>query len=208
MMATVVSSAIQGRAASDCIEALWASAARNVYGEDNSVQTVRSPDRTRWVIGKESSVVIGGSGGEYEVPGLPLLTKSLIEVLWSPNSRYVAFTQSDGGAVGNWQVHVYGVGRDGKPSLAPVEREAQKLADAVPVCYTREASNLAVAGWSEDSSEIFLVGTVPPHSNCKNMGKVTGYRVAMRTGRVLQVLDERAVLKRWKGNIGCSLLEQ
>jgi hypothetical protein len=207
MMATIVPSAIQGRAASDCIEGLWASAAKNVYGADDSGQTVPSPDRTRWVIGKKSSVMIGDSGGEYELPGLPLLTKSLIEVLWSPNSRYVAFTQSDGGAVGTWQVHVYRVGRDGKPSLATVDREAQKLADAVPVCYTREASNLAVAGWREDSSEIFLVGTVPPHSSCKNMAKVTGYQVAVRTGKVLQVLGEKAVLNRWKGTLGCNLRE-
>jgi len=192
----------------DC-RGLWSADAAPLYEASavfdtasESGKAVPSPDKKWNVVGEEESIVLRRDSRTWVLPTLPL-TKTLIEALWSPDSRYFAINQSDGGAVGTWQVHVYEVTERSGPRLTHVEKTALAKASKLPHCFEPEIANLGAVAWLNGGSELLLVSEVPPHSSCTNMGDTTMFRVSMRSGHTVK---ETPLMKpSWKTHLGCAL---
>ncbi len=126
---------------------------------------------------------------------------TLAEVLWAPDSRAFLVTESDGGIVGSWTVRLFLIeGRriDSRSIAAEVIRQFKKRFR----CREPEEPNVGAIGWSEDSRSALLVAEVPPHSSCPEMGKVRGYRVSVRTGKILEDLTQEGIKTRWVAFVG------
>jgi hypothetical protein len=144
---------------------------------------------------------VGPSGQAQPLP--VYANHGLTEMLWAPDARHFAVNASDGGAVGGWEVTVFEV-RQGQPHRLPPYRALQATANRLPRCETPETANLGVAAWLKGGAEMLVVAEVPPHSSCRNMGALLGYRVATTTGRILESLPYGELRKRWPQALGCN----
>jgi hypothetical protein len=192
----------------DC-RGLWSADAARLYDAaavfdtpNESGKAVPSPDKKWNVVGEEESIVLRRGSRTWVLPTLPL-TKALMEALWSPDSRYFAINQSDGGAVGTWQVHIYEVTERSGPRLTQVEKTALARANKLPDCFEPESANLGAVAWFNGGSELLLVSQVPPHSSCTNMGDTTTFRVSMRSGHT--VMDTSPMKPSWRAHFGCEV---
>lgn len=139
-----------------------------------------------------------------EVSGLP----SLSEILWNPNSRAVAITTSDGGLVGTWQVYVYLPGDSAHPTYRDVKSLVGPLAVGLPKCETNEVPNIGAVNWSKNGGELMIVAEVPPHSSCRNMGAIEGFRISVKDWRVIARVPEGVLRKKWRSDLGNRLVKQ
>ena len=163
--------------------------------EEGRNLTIPSPDgsATVQVVGHELAVarVDGATYGPFPV-------EALAEVLWSPDSRAVAITSSDGGWVGNWSVKVLRVA-DGK-STDPASQALKRFRRELPQCPA-ESPNAGAVGWQSGGRLAILV-EMPCHGSCERMCTQRGYVVDARTGNVLRRLDERQVAREWRRLLG------
>ncbi len=135
--------------------------------------------------------------------------------MWSPDSRAIAVTWTDGGLVGSWQVDVYSVDRERLRPVNVTKAVRRDLARSYPVCKKFFSScskadvksfknnlewvNVAAIKWLDGSKKLVLLAGVPPSSSYgSNMSKVKGYVVEVPSGRIAQILTKRAFLTRWK----------
>jgi len=144
---------------------------RYVILVDNSQLTVRATERTRAAVGK------------------PIEVESLAEVLWAPDARAFAVTQSDGGSVGTWSVTLF---RVSESELQRVDIAKQVRAEfnrrTVPshaAGCSIEEGNVGALTWRDGSRNLVLIAEAPLHSSGCDLGHVQGYFVDAQSGAIL-----------------------
>jgi len=134
----------------------------------------------------------------------PLMNLSLSEILWSPDERTFALTQSDGGWVGTWNLSIGQISDEGTLSFLN-EIDKVILADfkkrILPKDCADEYPNVAAVAWV-DSNKLLLVGEVPPHSSCSKMSAIFGYVVEIPSEKILNRIDENTLSNEWKAWLG------
>jgi hypothetical protein len=138
---------------------------------------VLSPDgRKRVIVGKE--------GARLEIDGqassaLPLPANGDTEVLWSPDSRVVAFTggSAKASSVALWRI---------QPDLAV---HPLPIPDEV-----KGSVALAVAGFAADGSRLLLVAL--------DGGRLTGFLLKAEDGSVAARFTELEIRARWQDRLG------
>ena len=192
---------------------IWAAQASPPGGRGDRPAPVIAPDRRLRLEanpGRDQLRLAGPSGrGEllqvYGAEGRSLIdpNQGLTEVMWAPDARHFVVNASDGGLVGSWNLTVFAV-RQGRAHRLPPLRDVQAAADRLTRCDTPEIANLGAAAWLKGGAEMLIVAQVPPHSSCRNMGQLHGYRVATGSGRILESYAYAAMRKRWGSALGCS----
>lgn len=179
---------------------IWAAAGRSL----DSVQgrSIASPDR-RFAVSAEAGVgtILVGPRGVTplrEVLSPPAST----EVLWSPDSQAFVINSSDGGLVGKWDAYLYIVEADGHVTGRTVRPLVDPLVRTWPECGSGSYANIGAAGWSVAGSELLIVAEVPPHSACRNMGAILGFRVSVRSWRVVERVPEDGLRVRLAPSLG------
>ena len=111
-----------------------------------------------------------------------------VSIVWSDDGRNLAITWSNGGASGGFDVRVFHVTHDAVIEWPAVEK-AFSAFKARHWCETR-GNNVQAYGWLPQSSQLILVLSVYPTSDCgKEMGHTEAYVVKAPTGDVLQHWD-------------------
>jgi hypothetical protein len=192
-------------------QGIWTAHPAPVFGTNG--KGAPAPDRRAIVAevpGKDQLRFIDASGRAallqvYGNEGRELIepNQGLTEVSWAPNSGYVAVSASDGGSVGNWGITVFAV-REGQAHRLPPYRAVHRAANRLLRCDGPESSNLGLARWLKGGAEMLVVAQVPPHSVCRNMGSLHGFRVATASGRILESLPYASMRKRWPDSLGCA----
>jgi hypothetical protein len=127
---------------------------------------------------------------------------SLTEVLWSPDSKQFVVNASDGGAVGTWTAYYYWIDADGTPVSRNLVNLLAPMIEKFPDCDDAERANIGAAGWLDDGKDLLVVVEVPPHSSCRNMGAIRGFRVAVTSWRVAGEISEVKLRQDWARALG------
>lgn len=196
-----------GTSVSKTCSGIWASNAKQLYYGDNLIPVnVSAPDKAAYVKTIDDVVVITGKNipeSRLNIPTNP----SLMEVIWSPDSRSFAINTSDGGAVGSWIVNVYTLSASGKPEALIIDSEIGRIVETLPKCDEKEDANVGIAAWLSGGNEFLLVVEVPPHSSCRNMGALRGFRVSTVSGKIKERLSEEALRQSLGSTLGCRFSE-
>jgi hypothetical protein len=72
-------------------------------------------------------------------------------------------------------------------------------------CWEPELPNVGAVAWIEGSAKLLLAAQVPPHSSCREMGKLRGYVVSVPRGAILESMDEKVLRDRWEDLLGWRL---
>lgn len=132
---------------------------------------------------------------------LPLqYTPGLAEVVWSPDSRFVAINASNGGAMGSWDTHVLSTA-DGA-YVIPVRRMVEAKLGIRWGCQGREIANIGTVGWSRSGEELLVIAEVPPRPHCEDGATIQGVRIHLGRREVTRVLDGAMVRDNWRHRLG------
>lgn len=170
--------------------------------ESETRQEVIAPDGRRKILAtREGLQFVEVSTQSVQV--LPVVAmQPLWEVIWAPDSTHVAVNASDGGAVGTWDATIFKLRPNGSISAFLVSSLVRRAAHTFAKCDSPEDVNVAVVGWEDNVAIAHVVAEVPPHSSCKNMGSLRGYRVAVKSERILESLSESSLKNRWAAELG------
>jgi hypothetical protein len=165
-------------------EGEWGAQAVNLASRVSTKETIKipSPDGRKILAVTETEVLVKESTGEQV--GQEIGINTLAEIIWSPDSSAFAVTQSDGGAVGTWYVEVYRILHRRLQKIVvmkTVVADFQKRTGGCP----EEDANVAAVGWP-GPKVLLVVAEAPPHSSCRDMGKVRGYEVSVTNGRLIR----------------------
>jgi hypothetical protein len=128
------------------------------------------------ITGTTLSVIVGSS--EKTQSGR---VGAIAELLWAPDCKSFAITQSEGGAAGPYIVDVFSIGMSGEITdvyLWPVMKPVTRLDSDCE-------ANIAAVGW-KNGDEIVVITQVPPQASCKNQGRIRGYLVSVNHQRILK----------------------
>lgn len=182
---------------------IWAAGAKSPLVAANvPLQDIVAPDgKISIKAGDNGLSVIGRKSITHldDVIGDPPVT----EILWSPNSRNFVVNESDGGLVGTWTAYLYTLDLNDKPVPYHLEKLMRSVIARIPNCELEESANFGAITWLNDGKELLLVAEVPPHSSCKNMGDVVGFRVSLQSRKIVERLSESTLRKKWSGMLGC-----
>jgi len=182
---------------------IWAANAKSPFVATNvPLQDIVAPDgKISIKTGDNGLSVIGQKSTTHldDVIGNPPVT----EILWSPNSKSFVVNESDGGLIGTWTAYLYTLDLNDKPVPYHLEQLMHSAIVRIPKCDLKESTNLGAAAWLNDSKELLLVAEVPPHSSCKNMGSIVGFRISLQSRKIVEQLSESALRKKWPGTLGC-----
>jgi hypothetical protein len=167
---------------------------------------VMSPDSSMVLIVSEYEMLLKRSQAESKVIGDTIPVGSLAEVLWAPDSRAFAVTQSDGGSVGSWSVKVYHVTDAGLRSVkvaeaALVDFNRRKVSQRAPGCEV-EGGNVGAVAWRDGSKSLMILAEAPNHSSCCDMGRIQGYLVEAQSGVIRARYSRADVQKLFQGDLG------
>jgi len=109
---------------------------------------------------------------------------TLTEIIWAPDSAAFAVTQSDGGAVGTWYVEVYRILHRRLQKIDVMKTVAAEFQKRAGGCPEKDA-NIAAVGWLGPKA-LLVVAEAPPHSSCRDMGKIRGYEVSVTNGHLIR----------------------
>jgi len=142
-----------------------------------------------------------------KVGGSPIPISSLAEILWAPDSKAFAITQSNGGWVGSFDVRVYWLDHGGlqrvhvsKDALSDFNQ--RKVTKRPPNGCEIEEGNIGALAWRHGSEELLLLAEAPPHSSDCDMGYLRGYLVKAKTGTVLQRYAAKDVRRLFPSDLG------
>ena len=136
---------------------------------------------------KDGDFVLRKAGKELLRTPLTDLSAST-SVVWSEDRTHFAVTWSDGGEIGGFHVRVFHVEGNSVTELP----SAQRAFDAFKVRHWCEArgDNIQAYAWLPNSTELILVLSVYPTSDCgKDLGHTEAYVVEAATGVIRQHWD-------------------
>lgn len=138
------------------------------------------------------------------------------EALWSPDSRILALTSSDGGLVGSWKVYTYTVNGSTVTRHDPMKQVQADLARKFPAGvnpqgasffsktereqFARDPSWVDVVAlhWLTSPDRLLVLAFVPPSSGYGvNMGKRHGYVVDPMSGEIVESYPEAEMKRLW-----------
>jgi len=181
--------------------------ADGIWSNDGRIPSVAAgalaaPDATRSIVATSEGLRLANHAGATS-ERLPVLAMSpLWEVMWAPDSRYVAINASDGGAVGTWDTTIFHIAQSGKANRIEVFAIIRRASTSLPECHSTEAVNVGVVGWEHNGAIALVVAEVPPHSSCENMGQLRGFRIALASQKIVETLSESSLRKRWSTKLG------
>ncbi len=209
ILIAVISKAIGGdvvSSRSQC-DGIWAAGAVSPYPD--SGQSYLDPDFTPTKIPAPNGIFSIYATSE----GLSLVGKDssthlevfppLMEVLWAPDSRHFAVNVSDGGLVGTWEAKFYSVDTNERPVSRDIQKIVKVLSNKLLECDPKEEANIGAVAWLNDGKEVLMIAEVPPHSSCRNMGTIFGFRVSVKSGRIIERISEKGLRKKWADVMGC-----
>ncbi|MHB8859984.1 MAG: hypothetical protein ACYC6Z_10980 [Thermoleophilia bacterium] len=127
----------------------------------------------------------------------------LMEVLWAPDSRNFVINVSNGGLVGHWDINFYSIDSDERPVYRDIQKKVRPIADKLLQCEPKQEANIGVVSWIKGGKDILIIAEVPPHSSCRNMGAIFGFRVSVKSGEIIERISENALRKKWTKALGC-----
>jgi hypothetical protein len=180
------------------------------YPGQLKVSRVPSPDSEKAVVFEHLLLTVESK--EKKLPGSGnWRVTSLSEVLCSPDSSAFSITQSEGGWVGDWHVHVFLV-KDREVKQADLTQQARRDFATRYQCESPndlyEGANMGAIAWVGGSQKLLVAAEVPPHSLCRDMGRVMGYLVSVPSGNILRRYTNRDVRARWGHFLGERLKAQ
>jgi hypothetical protein len=132
----------------------------------------------------------------------PLEIPTLAEIIWAPDSAKFAVTASDGGSVGTWAVRAFGI-QKGSLEEVNITAAAERDFQSSFTCHgEREIPNFAALTWEAKSTRLVVIGEVPPHSSCEQMGRLTAYVVSFPSGAIVAKYVEKDLRQRWGRLLG------
>jgi hypothetical protein len=132
--------------------------------------------------------------------------RPLCEALWSPDSRALAMTCSQGGTVGKYDVTLYRFGRQGLRVTRLPKTAESRYARWKPRCFEPEAPNVGAITFRGRASRIVVAVQVPPHSNCDSLGTFRAYEMTVPGGRIVREWQQMDAKKDFAGET-CSELK-
>ena len=167
---------------------------------------VPSPDGSRVISIGDSYLIVRVASHPRRTIGSRIKIEDLLEVLWAPDSRAFAVTQSDGGWVGTWHVAVFQISSEALNRVSVSEqvfldfsrRRVRRLGNGC----TSEEPNIGAVTWLNGSSRLILLAEAPPHSSDCDMGRVHGYMVDVPTGAVLAQYSVEDVRRLFGSSLG------
>lgn len=167
---------------------------------------VRSPDGLKRINVNDDDLKLMGANST-KIVGSPIPVSDLAEILWAPDSKAFAITQSNGGWVGTWDVSVCYVESGGlrlvhlsKGALADFNH--RKVTKKAPNGCEIQGGNIGAIAWVHGSEDLLLLAEAPPHSSDCDMGYLRGYLVEARTGTVLRRYAARDVGRIFSTDLG------
>ncbi|WP_443750824.1 hypothetical protein [Asticcacaulis solisilvae] len=179
---------------------MWSSVAGT-----NRTATFTSPDKT-WTValsGADTDAVnvrVRGRLGRLDIATADFVDAELV---WAPDSSGAFFTGSEGGAVGQFNLHVIRRrnGRLTETDLSPLVRKAF----GHPVrCFSPEDPNVGGIRWL-GPRRVLVAAEIPPHSNCDNMGTFRAYIVDLDRMKVVRSYDQLTTKRLFGSSIGQEL---
>lgn len=170
---------------------------------------IASPDGAhtlRW--DQQQLALLHGARGRADQRIDTVSFPQLTEVLWSPDSRRVAVTGSEGGEVGTWSTVIHRVDARGALHAEPIRLALDTLPTLGHLLDPADAPghvNLAVVAWLDGGRSVLIVEEVPPHSYYTNLGALRGHVYDVARRRVIAVLDEPELRRRHGARLGCRL---
>jgi hypothetical protein len=149
---------------------------------------IASPDKTLVLLIRESTLSVAPAEHPGEHIGRDIPIENLAEVLWAPNSKAFALTQSTGGWVGSWNVSVFLVSRNEIKKVSIADRAFSEFKERKVVRKKNcdiEEPNIGAVAWIEGSSRLVVLAEAPPHSSCCDMGYIRGYTLEVQSGNIL-----------------------
>lgn len=185
-------------------QGLWSVEATSLLVPFGSRTEIPSPDG-RWQIVVQRtdlylvSKVVSKGKAKKLVPAGEI--QPLAEVIWSPDSKALAITASDGGWVGTWDVYVLLRKRGRLTRIEITQKVREDFArrfkcDELPGAGPQEP-NIGALTWLRDSTTLLLLAEVPPVGTCPEMKKLTGYAISVPSGNILDFYSEREIRSRW-----------
>ncbi|MFZ6747154.1 hypothetical protein ACO0LC_28385 [Undibacterium sp. JH2W] len=190
-------------AASHQCRGIFSAKAQRLFSEDTlQAQTLSSPDAVFTIQANETGVSVQKRGAQASILDV-IPNPALMEVLWSGDSRYFAITVSDGGLTGTWATSLYSISGDGSTALFDLQNSIEQATKIFLRCGNGEAeiANVGALAWL--NKELLVIAEVPPHSSCKNMGQILGFKVSLISQRITEVLSEKKLRAKWKKDLGC-----
>jgi hypothetical protein len=183
-------------------DAMWAAKGKSPWVSEtqptkdiwapNGKVTIRYNEQRLSVVGKTVTQL-----SEIDTPA------TLIEILWAPDSSAFVVNSSDGGLVGGWSANYYSLDSEDRPTFHDIGAVIAPFVRDLPHdCEVDEDANFGAAAWLKGKSELLVVAQVPPHSICKNMGAVRGFRVSTSSWKVIEQLTANELRKKWKTDLG------
>jgi hypothetical protein len=191
----------------------WAASGCSAFSSSEfKTKKVLSPSR-RFSINGTPDGILFNNGSTPPVALAPLSSldsaemlyaRPLTEIVWSPNSQSFAVDASEGGNVGTYETAIYTINNALQLNRIIIDPEVHIHMMQLQRCdpLEPERPNLGVVGWLAKGSEILLVAEVPPHSSCKNMGALLGFRIAATTGSLIDKVSEPVLRKKYKHLLG------
>jgi hypothetical protein len=126
----------------------------------------------------------------------------LTEILWSPDSKAFVVNASNGGVVGTWNAYYYSIDAQGRPVSTNLQDSLSAMTQKIPHCDDQEKANVGVAGWLDGGKDLLVVAEVPPHSSCRNMGAIRGFRVEVAPWSIVGEISESKLRRDWGRLLG------
>lgn len=174
--------------------------------------TIKSPNGQNAVIVEyhsQSSPSPENATVYLEIGGRRLRTKigQLVnsEVQWSPDSKALAVTFSDGGDVGTYHTRIYWIENQAFRVQEPTAGVKQAYLSHKLVCFQAEPPNIGAIEWLGSSQQILLAAEIPPHSNCDNFGTFKAYQVQLPGGRIVKVYGQIEARRLFGPHLGAEL---
>jgi len=205
VLVAVVSTALGDDAVSsrEQCTGIWAAAAKSPYPAPDFIPTKIPAPNGRVSINatREGLSLVGKKNRTTHLE--VLVNPPLMEVLWAPDSQNFVINVSDGGLVGTWEAKYYSIDADGRPVSRDIQKLVKSNANRLLRCEPKEEANIGVASWLNDGKEVLIIAEVPPHSSCRNMGTIFGFRVSVKSGKIIERISEDGLRKKWAHILGC-----
>lgn len=190
-----------GAAFSKCLNCIWSADFSPLYNpnQENPPLSITSPDKKHTVTNQDNALFFISTGNEETLS--TYVSPGLIEMSWAKDSKSFAINYSDGSYVGSWNVDYYVIKPNNHLKRIDITGKAKTLSKEFAQCDEPEELNFALLTWLQPQ-EAILVAEVPPHSTCKNMGALQGFRMNLSKVEILEVYDEETLREKWNDVLG------
>ena len=202
----------------------WCSAVATLAGEWSSQgrrpapgrleardQTVTCGDVSAVIRGIGLSVVFGGKALPIQVDSKTrrheIAVPQNVEFLWSPDCNALAITRNEFGTVGGWALEVLAI-EHASARVYGLSDQVRAEMMRIGSCVEPQEPNVAAIAWNDGSRTLRVVGEVPNHSSCRNMGQMLGFEIDARTGMISSRLSEADLRVKWKTQLGVYMLRR